>query len=197
MCIIFVACRVFWAYNFYMKTYKNQKIVLAACSTLAIIALFAAGCVSSGKGLSSNLAQGEKDLAPSKKYEPQKGADSSRIKQIKSVEEIQLGDNEFLVSLAENPSTGYGWQYTISNPELVSVSKDYFEYDNSAEPRVVGRGGMRHIVFCCKKDGKSSIDLVYCRSWEGGEVAERRVVNVEYANDDALFWSMEKVDFYE
>ena len=106
MRIIFVACRVFWAYNFYMKTYKNQKIVLAACSTLAIIALFAAGCVSSGKSLGSNLAQGEKDLAPSKKYEPQKGAGSSRIKQIKSVEEIQLGDNEFLVS-SSNFSIAY------------------------------------------------------------------------------------------
>ncbi len=180
-----------------MKTSKNQKIVSAACATLAIIALFAAGCVSSGKGLGSSLAQGEKDPASSVKREPQKSSESSKIKQIKSVEEIQLNDNEFLVSLAENPSTGYGWQYTISNPELVSVSNDYFEYDNSSEPRVVGRGGMRHIVFCCKKDGKSSIDLVYCRSWEKGEVADRRVVNVEYASDDALFWSMERVNVQE
>lgn len=176
-----------------MKTSKNHKLVLVACSTLAIVALFAAGCVSSGKGLSSSLAQGEKDTASNKKESLK--TDNSKTKQIKSVEEIQLGDSDFLVSLAENASTGFTWQYKITNPALVDLKSDYYEYN--AEPGVVGRGGMCHLVFTCKKDGKSSIELVYCRPWENGEVADRRVVNVEYAVNDALFWSMEKVNFDE
>ena len=177
-----------------MQMFKNQKIVLASCATLAIISLFAAGCVSSGKGLSSNLAQGEKDTKNTSVQKSIKNT-NSKNNSINSVEEIQLNDNDFLISLAENPSTGFVWQYKITNPALVALKSDYFE--SAEETGLVGKGGMRHLVFTCKKDGKSSIELVYCRPWKGGETAERRVVNVEYANDDALSWSMEKLDFVE
>lgn len=71
---------------------------------------------------------------------------------------------EATVSLSENPSTGYKWEYNIINEYIAKVSGD--KYVDTSEPDLVGAAGVRQITFKGLKAGTTKIIFTYEREWE-------------------------------
>lgn len=84
----------------------------------------------------------------------------------------------FAVQLAENPTTGYQWNATLS-PGLELQSSDY--RINDAAPGMVGVGGTRTWIILAKDIGMQKFSASYQRSWEtvtGNETAYSVNINV-------------------
>ncbi|MDO9549414.1 MAG: protease inhibitor I42 family protein [Methanoregula sp.] len=84
----------------------------------------------------------------------------------------------FAVQLAENPTTGFQWNATLS-PGLELQSSDYRM--NDAAPGMVGVGGTRTWIIIAKDLGTQKFSASYLRSWEtvtGNETAYSVKINV-------------------
>ncbi len=92
-------------------------------------------------------------------------------------EDIAQG-TRFAVQLKENPTTGFGWNATVSSG-LEIQSSDY-QQDKAAEG-MVGVGGTRTWVIVAKDLGTQTFSASYRRSWEpvtGNETAYGVNINV-------------------
>ncbi len=79
---------------------------------------------------------------------------------------IDIGVNqEFVIALGSNPTTGYGWQESYDESMLELVEKTY-KLGKEAEQGVVGAGGVEYFRFKPLKAGETEITLVYKRPWE-------------------------------
>jgi inhibitor of cysteine peptidase len=78
--------------------------------------------------------------------------------------DLHVGDR-ILVSLAENPTTGYRWELQAPNGRL-ALEDDTFEM--VADP-AVGRGGTRRFAFSAKAPGSVTIALRLTRAWARAE----------------------------
>ena len=86
-------------------------------------------------------------------------------------------NSAFAIQLAENPTTGYQWNATLS-PGLVLQSSDYRM--NDAAPNMVGVGGIRTWIILAKDPGAQKFSASYRRSWEpvtGNETAYTLNIN--------------------
>jgi len=72
-------------------------------------------------------------------------------------------NTRFAVVLAENPTTGFTWNETLSSG-LELQSSDYRQDD--APSGMVGVGGNRTWVIVAKDPGDQKFSAVYRRSWE-------------------------------
>ena len=78
---------------------------------------------------------------------------------------IDIGlDQEFVIALGSNQSTGYGWQesYDETMLELVGGQSTY----ELSEEDLVGAGGIEYFRFKALEAGETTITLVYKRAWE-------------------------------
>ncbi len=73
------------------------------------------------------------------------------------------------VSLDENPSTGYGWEYALSADGIVTLTADEYHPDET-EPGVAGAGGVRSLSFAGVREGTVELTLSYQRAWEGDPI---------------------------
>ena len=79
---------------------------------------------------------------------------------------ISIGVNqEFVIALGSNPTTGYSWQESYDETILELVEKTY-KPGEEAEQGVVGAGGVEYFRFKTLKTGETEITLVYKRPWE-------------------------------
>ena len=79
---------------------------------------------------------------------------------------IDIGVNqEFVIALGSNPTTGYGWQENYDESMLELVEKTY-KPGKEAKQGVVGAGGVEYFRFKTLKTGETEITLVYKRPWE-------------------------------
>jgi inhibitor of cysteine peptidase len=89
---------------------------------------------------------------------------------------INIGANqEFVIALGSNPTTGYSWQESHDQAMLELLEKSYKE---EAKEGVVGAGGVEYFRFKALKAGQTEITMVYERPWEGGETGETKVFTV-------------------
>ena len=79
--------------------------------------------------------------------------------------------SEVLVSLAENPSTGYSWNATVS-PGL-TIADDRYE-QNATPEGMVGVGGIRTWTLVPETPGVFAFSAVYRRPWENVTGTEDR-----------------------
>ena len=84
------------------------------------------------------------------------------------------------VSLDENPSTGYGWQYAVSKDGVLVLTDD--SYHSDAPAGIAGAGGIRSFSFSGLKEGSALITFTYLRPWEGAPI--RTVVIECYVGSD-------------
>lgn len=80
-------------------------------------------------------------------------------------------ESEALVSLAENPSTGYSWNATAS-PGL-TIAADRYE-QNATPGTMVGVGGIRTWTLVPEHAGVFTFSAVYRRPWENVTGTEKR-----------------------
>lgn len=77
---------------------------------------------------------------------------------------INIGVNqEFIIALGSNQTTGYGWQESHDQSMLELLEKVYKE---QAQEGVVGAGGVEYFRFKALKAGETEITLTYQRPWE-------------------------------
>ena len=86
-------------------------------------------------------------------------------------------EDELLIRLAENPTTGYRWQVTQSGNGELELVDDRFVA--SAGDAIPGAGGHRVVRFVGRKPGNVQIEAVERRSWESSNSSqERRVYSI-------------------
>jgi inhibitor of cysteine peptidase len=74
-------------------------------------------------------------------------------------------NQEFVIALGSNPTTGYSWQESHDNTILELVEKIY-RPGEEAKKGVVGAGGVEYFRFKAVKTGQTEITLVYKRPGE-------------------------------
>ena len=87
------------------------------------------------------------------------------------------------ISLDENPSTGYGWEYAAAPEGVVLLTGD--QYRSDAPAGVAGAGGIRSFSFTGLREGTAALTFTYLRSWEGDPI-RTVVIEVRVAADNAL-----------
>lgn len=85
--------------------------------------------------------------------------------------------NLIAIRLAENPTTGYRWEMSGVDHELVEfLLSDYLV----APATALGTGGMRIFYFKAKSTGTGQIELRRRRSWEPEtKLIEKFTVNIQ------------------
>ena len=85
-------------------------------------------------------------------------------------------NQEFIIALGSNPTTGYSWQESYDEAVLELAKKTY-EPGEKAKQGAVGAGGVEYFRFKALKTGKTEITLVYKRPWEE-ETVDQKVFTV-------------------
>jgi inhibitor of cysteine peptidase len=97
---------------------------------------------------------------------------------------IEIGlDQEFIIALGSNPSTGYSWQASYDETMLELIpgedgGQSTYKADETEEG-VVGAGGVECFQFKTLKAGETEITLTYRQPWEGGGIGDTKVFTVE------------------
>jgi len=80
------------------------------------------------------------------------------------------------ISLGSNPSTGYSWYATSSNPAiLVQMGEPEFQEPTASATTIVGAPGTAILFFQAVKAGSATIRLEYKRGWEKDVAAEKTI----------------------
>jgi inhibitor of cysteine peptidase len=88
---------------------------------------------------------------------------------------VNIGLNqEFVIALGSNHSTGYSWQESHDHTMLELVN---WKYEEEAKEGVVGAGGVEYFRFKALKAGQTEITMSYQRPWEE-EILEQKVFSV-------------------
>ena len=91
---------------------------------------------------------------------------------------ISVGvDQEFVIALGSNPTTGYSWQPDFDRAVIELVESKY-ELGKKAEEGLVGAGGVEFFKFKALKAGQAEITLAYQRPW-GKESIDRKVFTID------------------
>lgn len=80
-----------------------------------------------------------------------------------------------VITLDENPTTGYTWKFVIEDEGIVKAVSDNFEAPKGDS---TGAGGKHTYEFAGVKKGETTITFTSKRDWEGGETAETKTVKV-------------------
>jgi len=92
-------------------------------------------------------------------------------------EKISVGiEDEFIIALDSNPTTGYDWEESHDPYKLILVEKKY-EPDEKAAG-LVGAGGTQYFRFTSQKTGETEVTFTYKRPWET-DYTEQKVFKVD------------------
>jgi inhibitor of cysteine peptidase len=84
-------------------------------------------------------------------------------------------NQEFIIALEANPTTGYDWQPVFDSVFISQVKKDYQQDDNNGQP-LMGQGGTDYFTFKAIKTGEAKITLTYFRPWETPKTEDQQKV---------------------
>lgn len=85
-------------------------------------------------------------------------------------------NQEFVIALDSNPTTGYNWEQSHDDNMLKLVEEKYSPDEKA--PGLVGTGGTHYFRFKALKTGKTEITVTYKRPWET-EIAEQKAFKVD------------------
>ena len=91
---------------------------------------------------------------------------------------VKVGQT-FGVSLASNPTTGYGWTISETLDEKVLAPSDgnYLSVGDPNKP-MMGQGGRTYWKFTALKAGQTELKMVYARPWESVQPAQTFTLKV-------------------
>lgn len=78
------------------------------------------------------------------------------------------GTNQMTVTLGGNPTTGYAWTYTVSDPDVLKEVSNEYKQDADTEG-LTGAGGEYVFVFEGGNEGEADLVFSYLRDWEEEE----------------------------
>jgi len=83
--------------------------------------------------------------------------------------------NLIIISLAENPTTGFRWTIDNLTQEIMVFKQTEFFLDKSIE---IGGSGLRKFTFEAKRHGEAVLTLKHWREWEGDASVTKRYMVV-------------------
>jgi inhibitor of cysteine peptidase len=88
---------------------------------------------------------------------------------------IQLSqDEDFIITLASNPSTGFSWQVAeIDESILRQVGESEYVISDQPNQPIPGEGGKEVFRFVTVSPGKTTLSLFYTRPWEETDEPEK------------------------
>ncbi len=81
---------------------------------------------------------------------------------------------KIIITLPENPTTGYVWQFFVS-PDGQSVIKDIHENYISPQTGLLGSSGIKEYSFVTKHQGTLTIQAAYQRPWEKNKKSAKNI----------------------
>jgi inhibitor of cysteine peptidase len=86
-------------------------------------------------------------------------------------------DEVMSITLESNPSTGYAWFASSSDPEVVAQLGEarYQEPQSSSSQPLLGTAGTETLFFEAKAVGTASLTLEYKRGWEANVIPEKTI----------------------
>ena len=89
---------------------------------------------------------------------------------------INSGVNqEFVIALGSNISTGYSWQAAYDEQALAVVEQTYKEQDNTGK-QIVGAAGTDYFTFKALSKGETEVTFTYRRPWEEQSAQDQTLV---------------------
>ena len=82
--------------------------------------------------------------------------------------QAEIGD-KIRVRLCSNPTTGFQWEYEISNGSVLKEEDHDFE---EPESNIPGAAGVETWTFEATEKGTTEVSMEYSQPWEGGLKAE-------------------------
>lgn len=81
-----------------------------------------------------------------------------------------------VITLAENPTTGYRWEFKIvpENQEILGNVKEKYIRQQT---KLIGAGGIKEFSFRVKNAGKAEIFGYYRRAWENDDKINEQSVH--------------------
>ncbi len=83
-------------------------------------------------------------------------------------------NDEVVLRLAENPTTGYRWEVSSSGAGELALIADTFV----AGAGIPGAGGQRVFRYVCRSPGNVQLEAIKRRPWEAGVVLETKVFSI-------------------
>jgi inhibitor of cysteine peptidase len=95
-----------------------------------------------------------------------------------TTQQLKIGE-VMAITLESNPSTGFGWFATSSNPDIIAQNGEsqYQEPQSSSTTPVVGAAGTETLSFQALKAGTATLTLDYKRGWET-DVAPEKTISI-------------------
>lgn len=97
-----------------------------------------------------------------------------------SQEEMKKFETTQVISLEENPTTGYTWHYRFGEDGIAVVEDDEFVANNTEG--LVGAGGIHTYRLSGVKPGETGIKFEYRRAWEDKEPI--KIISYEITVDE-------------
>jgi inhibitor of cysteine peptidase len=89
---------------------------------------------------------------------------------------IDVGlNNEYVIALGSNISTGYSWQLSYDEEVLTLVEKTYEDKDNTGK-QIVGADGTEYFTFKTLSKGETKVTFTYKRPWEQPSAQDQTLV---------------------
>ncbi len=90
-----------------------------------------------------------------------------------STAKIPLGSGGLVIQLAENPTTGYSWNATVTSG--LTIIDDAYEPDPQSQG-MVGAGGTHFWILSGTAAGEQKFSAIYMRPWENVTGSEETFV---------------------
>jgi inhibitor of cysteine peptidase len=153
-----------------VRMFKKVTLTVTALILLASMT----GCKSSTPEASETISPANQQLLPiisgnTANLQLDASADGT-------TQQLKVGE-VMAITLESNPSTGYGWFATSSNPDIIAQNGDaqYQEPQSSSTAPVVGAAGTETLYFQAMKAGNATLTLDYKRGWETDVAPEETI----------------------
>ncbi len=127
------------------------------------------GCLSNGGGVSKNINSSTANNLTTNNScnkNTKTANNPSNISIATAVKYLKVGE-KFNITLSENPTTGYTWNYSISNSNILKIIEDKYCAMNN---NTIGGGGFHYWIIEGLKKGNATIVFKYRRPWENKSV---------------------------
>jgi inhibitor of cysteine peptidase len=133
----------------------NHAIVIVSLGIICLIAVAFSGCMGSSPG--------NQTVSPTPTETPVQ-VGHLVVNESQNTATVYMNRSSLItVRLAENPSTGFQWNLTVT-PGLHITKDDYIPTDTSG--KLVGSGGTHTWDISTETIGQQKIQAIYKRSWE-------------------------------
>jgi predicted secreted protein len=165
------------------------KITLSFVSIILMISLV--GCDNSATTNPESSSAGESQIETSEAYTETNQTNNSQMLPVisgkvaglvlyasadGSTQQLKLGEIMEII-LESNPSTGYSWFASVSNPDVLAQmgEPEYVEPTESGSTMILGAPGTETFMFQGSDAGSATITLDYKRPWEKDVAPEKTI----------------------